>query len=188
MFKTISHSFLNTSKCLIFISKIAAKISGVFILIASVFRADGLQWCYFSSSLAETHWKEKSPISQLLERKITCFIAASRTSEEKPFANRKQRWAGASHAFVQSTKCPSQIWGTTTWQLSWNYAWPTFSILSRDALFITSGYYQHCDACNKVLCAYQYLMNWLCVKSQSKMFLVISLKSLQPFKIRTLTS
>lgn len=53
-----------------FNSKTAAKISSMFILIASVFRTDGLRWFYHSPSMAETHWKEKSPISQLLRESI----------------------------------------------------------------------------------------------------------------------
>lgn len=51
-------------------SKTAAKISSIFILIALVFKTDGLWWFYHSPSKAETHWKEKSPISQLLQESI----------------------------------------------------------------------------------------------------------------------
>lgn len=47
-------------------SKTAAKISSMFILIALVYRTDGLWWFYHSPGVAEAHWKEKSPISQLL--------------------------------------------------------------------------------------------------------------------------
>lgn len=63
--------FKGNARCLIISTqRLLRKFSSMFILITLVFRVDRLQWFYHSPGMAETHWKEKSPISLLLRESI----------------------------------------------------------------------------------------------------------------------